>query len=101
MSLLQDIEITEIGFPMPEFIQLCARRVPEGHESAHNCMNECMGKPISVISISCKSHSQDLRNKISSKHAKNRVQMHSVMGNQKSPGAGGLIYNSAIKNSSK
>ena len=38
LSLLQDIEIMEIGFPMPEFI--------------HNCMNECMGKPISVILIS-------------------------------------------------
>ena len=58
MSLLQDIEITDMGFPKPEFIQLCARRVPVGHESAHNCMNECMGKPIFVILISCKSLSE-------------------------------------------
>ena len=46
MLLLQDIEITEEkGFPKPEFIQLSARKVPLGHESALNCMNECLGKP--------------------------------------------------------
>ena len=43
--LLKDIKITEMGFPKPEFIQFCARRAAEGHEFAHDCMNECLGEP--------------------------------------------------------
>ena len=32
MLLLQDINITEMGFPKPEYIQLRTGRVPVGHE---------------------------------------------------------------------
>ena len=42
------------------FIQLCADSCPTGTRLAHNCMNSGMGKPISVISISCKSDIQQL-----------------------------------------